>query len=208
MPKSPETNEAGETFAQYTARIGSYVAGKDPMAILRTTPKTLARAFAAATRRRLTARPAPGKWSAGEILAHLSELEMLWGCRLRLILGQSGVPIVGMDQDVWAKNSAYRGIDPRRALATFLAIRQANLDLLGRLTPEQRRRWGAHSQFGRLTVTRLMQLLAGHDVNHVRQVVQRLAPKKKSRARSEGTRGRGGHSGPAPASKRASSDAP
>ena len=172
-----------ETFQQYTDRIGSYVAGKDPMAILRRTPKTLERAFAAASRRRLTERPASGKWSAGEILAHLSELEMLWGCRLRLILGQIGVPIVGMDQDVWAKNSAYRKIDPRRALAAFVAIRQANLDLLGRLTPAQRRRWGAHSQFGRLTVTRLMQLLAGHDVNHVRQVVERLAPKKKRRAR-------------------------
>jgi hypothetical protein len=170
-----------ETFQEYTARIGSYVAGRDPMAILRKTPKTLARAVGAATRRRLTARPVPGKWSAGEILAHLSELEMLWGCRLRLILGESGVPIVGMDQDVWAKNSAYRTIDPRRALAAFLAIRQANLDLLGRLTPAQRRRWGAHSQFGRLTVTRLTELLAGHDVNHERQVVERLAPKKRRR---------------------------
>ena len=171
--------QTAETFEQYTRRIGSYVAGKNPMAILRTTPRTLARAFGAASRRRLTARPAPGKWSAGEILAHLSELELLWGCRLRLILGQSGVPIVGMDQDVWAKNSAYRRIDPRRALATFLAIRQANLELLGRLTPAQRRRWGSHSQFGRLTVTRLMQLLAGHDINHTRQIVQRLAPKRR-----------------------------
>jgi hypothetical protein len=172
-----------ETFEEYTARIGSYVAGKDPMAILRKTPKTLARAFAAATRRRLTARPAPGKWSAGEILAHLSELELLWGCRLRLILGQSGVPIVGMDQDVWARNSAYRRIDPRRALATFLAIRQANLELLARLTPAQRRRWGAHSQFGRLTITRLMRLLAGHDVNHVRQVAERLKVSKRAARR-------------------------
>ena len=35
--------------------------------------------------------------------------------------------------------------------------------------------------FGRLTVTRLTELLAGHDVNHVRQVVERLAPKKRRR---------------------------
>ena len=168
------TEETAETFQQYTARIGSYVAGKEPMTILRKTPKTLERAVAAAPTRKLTARPAPGKWSVGEILAHLSELELLWGCRLRLILGQTGVPIVGMDQNVWAQNSAYRTIDPHRALATFVAIRRANVELLERLTPAQRKRWGAHSQFGRLTITRLTQLLAGHDVNHLRQIEERL----------------------------------
>jgi len=168
-----------ETFEQYTARIGSYVAGRKPLEILRKTPRSLTRAVAAATKRRLTARPAPGKWSAGEILAHLSELEILWGCRLRLILGQSGVPIVGMDQNVWAKNSRYRSLDPRASLAAFVAVRRANLALLGRLTPRQRRRWGAHSQFGRLTITRLTQLLAGHDVNHLRQVEERLSRRPK-----------------------------
>jgi hypothetical protein len=173
--ESTPAAKTAETFAEYIARIEKNVAGKDPMTVLRKTPKTLTRAVGAATRRRLTARPTPGKWSAGEILAHLSELEILWGCRLRLILGQSGVPIVGMDQEVWARNSAYRRIDPRRALATFSAIRAANLELLERLTAAQRKRWGAHSQFGRLTITRLTQLLAGHDVNHLRQVEERLA---------------------------------
>jgi len=170
-----------ETFEQYTARIGSYVAGKDPLRVLKRTPVALVRAVASATKRRLTARPAPGKWSAGEVLAHLSELEILWGCRLRLILGQNGVPIVGMDQEVWAENSDYRSLDPRRSLDTFVAIRRANLELLDRLSPGQRKRWGSHSQFGRLTVTRLTRLLAGHDLNHLRQIQERL--KGRSRAR-------------------------
>jgi len=171
-----------ETFEQYTARIASYVAGRDPMEILRATPRELTRAVGSATRRRLMARPARGKWSPGEIVAHLSELELLWGCRLRLILGQPGVPIVGMDQNVWARNSRYRRLDPRRSLEQFVAIRRANLELLGRLTPAERKRWGAHSQFGRLTVTRLTQLLAGHDRNHLRQIEERL-PTRRKRAR-------------------------
>jgi hypothetical protein len=168
------TEKTAESVSQYIARIERNVAGKDPLAILRKTPNTLTRAVEAATRSRLTARPAPGKWSAGEILAHLSELEILWGCRLRLILGQTGVPIVGMDQDVWARNSAYRTIDPRRALSTFAAIRRANPSCSGASPPRSGRRWGAHSQFGQLTITRLTQLLAGHDVNHVRQIEERL----------------------------------
>jgi hypothetical protein len=170
-----------ETFSEYTARIESYVAGRDPLTILRRTPKALARAIAGAPMRRVKARPAPRKWSAGEILAHLADLELLWGCRMRLILGQPGVAIVGMDQDVWAKSRAYPAIDPRLSLATFAAVRRANLDLLDRLSPAQRRRWGAHSQFGRLTVGRLTRLLAGHDVNHLRQVEERLAPPRRAR---------------------------
>jgi DinB superfamily len=167
-----------ETFAQYIARIESYVAGQDPLAVLRKTPKTLARAVASAPMRRIRARPDSKKWSAGEILAHLADLELLWGCRMRLILGQSGVPIVGMDQDVWARSADYPSIGPRRSLAAFTAIRRANLDLLDRLSPAQRKRWGAHSQFGRLTITRLTRLLAGHDVNHLRQVQARLSPRR------------------------------
>lgn len=171
-----------ETFEQYIARIESNVAGRNPMSILRRTPQALARAVGSATRPRLTARTASGKWSAGEILAHLSELELLWGCRIRLIVGQSGVPIVGMDQEVWAENSDYRSIDPRRSLALFTAIRRSNVDLLDRLTLAQRRRWGAHSQFGRLTIDRLTRLLAGHDVNHLRQVEERLSGRRKRRS--------------------------
>lgn len=167
-----------ETFEQYTARIESYVAGKDPMRILRRTPKALARAAASAPMRRVRARPDSNKWSAGEILAHLADLELLWGCRMRLILGQSGVTIVGMDQDDWARSADYPSIDPRRSLATFTAIRRANLDLLDRLSPAQWKRWGAHSQFGRLTIARLTRLLAGHDVNHLRQVQARLSPRR------------------------------
>jgi hypothetical protein len=170
-----------ETFREYVYRILSYVEGRDPRQILERTPAALARRIAGVSRRRLTARPRPGKWSAREILAHLSETELLWGCRMRLILGQNGVPLVGMDQDVWARR--YRSVDPRRALATFIAIRRANLELLRHLRGEDLERWGVHSQFGRLTVPRILALIAGHDINHTRQIDAILAKRKTGRGR-------------------------
>jgi uncharacterized damage-inducible protein DinB len=173
-----------ETFEQYVARILSY-AGPDARGhrrILERTPATLLRRAGRATRRRLTKRPRPGKWSVRDILAHLSEVELLWGCRMRLVLGENGVPLVGMDQAVWAKR--YGRVDPRRALATFMALRRANLDLLAGLRPAEFRRWGKHSQFGRLTVARMVALLAGHDINHSRQIETILNGKpKKGRSR-------------------------
>lgn len=172
-----------ETFEQYVARILSY-AGPDARGhrrILERTPAALTRRARSANRRRLTKPPRPGKWSARDILAHLSEVEMLWGTRMRMVLGENGVPLVGMDQAVWAKR--YGRVDPRQALATFVALRRANLDLLAGLRPADLRRWGKHSQFGKLTVARMMALLAGHDVNHSRQIEAILNGKGARRGR-------------------------
>ena len=159
-----------ETYEQYTARIFSYVEGKDALRVLRATPAALARRISGVSRRRLTTPPGKGKWSIGQILAHLSELEMLWGYRARMILERDGVEIVGMDQDIWARNSRYDRIDPRRALDTFRAIRQANLELYGCLSPRALKRRGVHSQFGELTISSIILLTAGHDINHSRQI--------------------------------------
>jgi len=168
-------------FEAYVARITGYVGKKDPFAILRRTPGVLARRIAGVPRRRLAAPPAPGKWSAGQILAHLSELELVWGYRIRLILEQPAVPVGGMDPDAWAVNSGYARLDPRSSLDTFRALRRANLELLESLPPHALRRHGVHAQFGRLTVAFIAKLLAGHDVNHTRQVVAILNGRRTSR---------------------------
>ena len=42
---------------------------------------------------KLRKRPAPGKWSVSEILAHLADAEIVGSFRMRLILGAPGTPI-------------------------------------------------------------------------------------------------------------------
>lgn len=165
-----EDRAVAESFEAYRERILGYAKGRDARRILRATPRTLAKRLAGASRRRLTTPPGKGKWSVAQILAHLSEMELLWGYRIRTILERDGSAVVGMDQDAWARNSRYERIDPRRALDTFRAIRRANLELLESLTPRERRRRGVHSQFGPLTVSGIFSLLAGHDINHSRQI--------------------------------------
>ena len=166
---------AGESFEEYTERIESYAEGKDRVGILGRTPRVLARRVAGASTARLTRRPRPGKWSVGEILAHLSEVELLWGYRLRVLLEKSGVKLLGMDQETWARNSRYREIPPREALEAFVAQRRANLRLIRRMRGKTLSRWGAHSQFGRLTIDRIVTLMAGHDLHHSRQIEAILA---------------------------------
>ena len=134
-------------------------------------------------RRRLTKRPAPGKWSVGEILAHLSEIELLWGYRVRTLLERDEPEIVGMDQEVWARVGRYEKRDPRESLALFTALRRSNAALLAALPPKALARKGKHSQFGGLTIADIARLLAGHDVNHIRQIdaILRKRPRRASR---------------------------
>jgi len=171
-----------ETFEEYVGRIEGYVEGRDPVRILRETPRRLARRLDGVSRRALTSPPAPGKWSVGQILAHLSEIELLWGYRLRTMLEREDPEIVGMDQEVWARVGRYERRDPAASLALFAALRRAHVELLSALTPKELARRGTHSQFGKLTIARIARLLAGHDVNHARQI-EALVKGRTGRAR-------------------------
>jgi uncharacterized damage-inducible protein DinB len=159
-----------ETFEQYTARIRGYVKGRDPRRVLRATPDALRKRLSRVPRPRMSRSPAKGKWSIAQILAHLSEMEILWGYRIRTILEKKGVPIIGIDQDAWAKVGRYEKSDPRRSLAAFRAAREANLDLARRVPKAALSRYGTHSQFGRLSIADIFTFLAGHDVNHTLQI--------------------------------------
>ena len=159
-----------ETPQQYSQRILNHAGSQDPLRVLAATPKKLSallRGLKPAARRK---RPAPGKWSIGEIVAHLSEVELVVGWRIRLILEKSGSPIQAMDQDVWARNSRYEKMDIQLALEAFRAQRAVNLRLLKLLTPEMKERYGIHSERGKESVAHIARLYAGHDLNHLGQI--------------------------------------
>jgi hypothetical protein len=115
-------------------------------------------------------RPAPQKWSVGEILAHLADAEVVTGWRIRQILGAPGTSIQAFDQDAWAASGHYGERDPGRSLTQFRALRDVNLEVLTYLTPEQWQHYGMHAERGRETIEHIVRMLAGHDVNHTRQI--------------------------------------
>lgn len=124
-----------ETPQQYTQRVVSYTEGKKPLAVQAATAKKLERLIKGVPTAKLRKRPAPDKWSVGEILAHLADTEIVGGFRMRLILGAPGTPITPFDQDAWVISGHYAKRDPRKSLEQFRAVRETNLDLLKSLTP-------------------------------------------------------------------------
>lgn len=143
--------------------------------MLAAVPKRIAKLVEAASPRALKRAPAPGKWSAGEILAHLADTEVVIGYRCRAIAGSPGCAIAGFDQEQWAAGMDYAGRRPRASLAAYLAVRQVNLELLKSLTPAHWRNYGIHAERGVETLETVARMTAGHDLNHLRQIEDLLA---------------------------------
>ena len=159
-----------ETAQQYIQRILANVEEKPPLAVQAATARKLERLIEGAPTSTLRKRPAAGKWSASEIVAHLGDAEVVIGFRLRLILGAPGAPIAAYDQDSWVISGHYEKRDPRKSVQQFRVAREANLALLKSLTPGQWKQYGMHSERGRETIEQMVRMTAGHDVNHLRQI--------------------------------------
>ncbi len=161
-----------ETPAEYTRRILGYAEGKDPFTILKTTAGRLRKIVESTPDAVLRRRPAPGRWSPVEIIAHLADAEIVASYRVRMIIAHNGVDIQAFDQDEWATNLAYEATDPAESVDLFDATRVANLRLLGRIDPRLHENYGLHAERGRESVSHLIRLYAGHDLNHLAQLEQ------------------------------------
>jgi hypothetical protein len=161
-----------ETPQQYTKRILKNLQGKDPLSVLSSTPRKIARLLRGVSRKRLAARSTPGKWSVVEILAHLADTELVTGFRMRLILGANRTPIQAFDQDAWAAFSQYEKQDPNLSLEAFRIQRERNVRLLKSLRKKMWGYYGIHAERGKETITRVTQMIAGHDINHLKQLEQ------------------------------------
>jgi hypothetical protein len=169
-----------ETVEKYVERILGYTQGQRPLKVQAATPSTLARLVKGVSMAKLRKRPTPEQWSAMEVLAHLADSEVVVGWRLRAILGAPGSPIAAYDQEAWAVAGHYEKRFPRECLEQFRAMRKANLQLLNSLTPEQWNLHGVHSERGNESIEHIVNLIAGHDLNHIRQIQQLLATPKQN----------------------------
>ena len=159
-----------ETPAEYTKRMLDYTRNQDALKIQQSTAKKIERAIRGSTRKQLITRPAPDKWSIGEILAHLAEAGLVGGYRTRLTLGANGTAIQASDQDVWARNSDYAHQDPHQSLKMFEVLREANLRLLRSIPKGLWNNYGMHQERGKETIARVARMFAGHDINHTGQI--------------------------------------
>ena len=131
--------------------------------------RVVAEALAGATAKDLDARPAPGKWSAREIVHHLADSEMTSAIRLRLLLAVENPAILGYDQDEFARRLHYdRPIEG--SLDAFRASRRTTAEILDCMSEDDWRREGTHTEHGRYTIDRWLEIYSTHAHTHAEQI--------------------------------------
>ena len=112
--------------------------------------------------------PAPGKWNARQIVCHLADCEIVFAFRLRQALTQDHHVIQPFDQDLWA--SQYDGCDTHTALNVFAAVRDWNVRLIRAMSADDLTKKVTHPERGEMTVSVVVETMAGHDLNHLGQI--------------------------------------
>jgi len=138
--------------------------------ILRTSPSAVASLLEAIGEDCHGRRPAPAKWCAAEIVAHLADCEIAFGFRLRQTLAEDNHTVQPFDQEKWA--AAYAGVSADQALATFTALRKWNLRLIKGALPAAAGRTVTHPERGTMTFQTIVETMAGHDLNHLGQLAR------------------------------------
>ncbi|HUR94106.1 MAG TPA: DinB family protein [Gemmatimonadales bacterium] len=156
----------------YTAAILGALGDRDPFDVLRSTPAEVQRALAGVTPATLVRPERPGKWSMAQVVQHLGDAEVVGAYRFRMILAHERPELQGYDQDRWADRLRYADADVGGALDQFRALRAANVRLLERTSPEERRRVGIHAERGEESVEHLLRMYAGHDLVHLGQLAR------------------------------------
>ena len=123
----------------------------------------------------LRERPAHEEWSVVELLAHMTDSEMVTSVRYRWVLAEDRPTLSGYDQEAWTAQFNHRSDDPELLLTLFGALRLANLDLWERTEAEDRGRVGIHAERGPESFDLLFRLQAGHGRVHLAQAEEALA---------------------------------
>jgi uncharacterized damage-inducible protein DinB len=148
----------------YAPQLGN----RDPLEVTRATPAKLRDLVNAFAPEKLKIAPAPGKWSVRDVLSHLADCEVVFAFRLRQALAEDHPVVQPFDQDKWA--ATYAGYEPGAALNVFAALRQWNLAFIDSLQPAAFAKKLNHPERGDMTLRTVVETMAGHDINHIRQI--------------------------------------
>lgn len=129
--------------------------------------------------------PAPDQWSIRQIIAHLSDAELVGAMRFRKVIAEDNPALEAFDQEAWARNLDYSRRKPSQTLETFRRIRAENYELLKSVPEQAFERKGNHSERGPLSLLQLLHGYAEHAEAHATQLRTRRAQYKQLKANAK-----------------------
>lgn len=120
-------------------------------------------------------RPAPGEWSAHEIVVHCGDSESNGALRIRYLVAEPDPLIVGYDQAQWAITLDYHSLPLGPALLAVEAARANTVALLRRLPESAWSKIGRHTESGAYSASRWLEIYAIHLEEHAQQIEANVA---------------------------------
>jgi hypothetical protein len=157
-----------ETPHPYVRRIFDTLGERDPIQVLEASPAGLELLLEHLSEDDLETSYRPGGWTVREILAHLADVELGLGFRFRQALTVPRYRPEGFDQDRWSER--YGRLEPSLAVEAFRSLRAWNLALFATFDLDDWLREVDYPFAGIETVDHMVRFLAGHDLNHLRQL--------------------------------------
>jgi hypothetical protein len=145
-----------------------YVGDAKPNEVIAGTPSRLCQVVERLGQAGLERSYAPGKWTARQIICHLADVEIAFAFRLRQTLAEPHHVIQPFDQDSWARH--YSSMPAQAALDTFSATRRWNVALIEAGGLQALSTPVTHPERGQMTFQTILETMAGHDGNHLRQL--------------------------------------
>jgi DinB superfamily len=115
-------------------------------------------------------RPAPGEWSAREVVHHLADSETISSIRLRRLLIEDKPLIQGYDEAHYARALRYQERPMEPALQAFESTRATTAQLLDAMTDADWRRAGVHGDSGPYSAEKWLEIYAAHGHVHADQI--------------------------------------
>jgi len=116
-------------------------------------------------------KPAPDRFSIGEVLAHLSHSEgHCYRMRVDRFLAEERPEFEPDDAQFHLE--LYRQADPEDAFDHFEEQRETNVDYLRELPASAGDRIAMHQAAGEITLSQMLHEWALHDIGHIRQIAE------------------------------------
>ena len=109
---------------------------------------------------------APGKWTLGESLVHVSDTERVFAYRLVRVARGDMTPLPGFDQDAWVPESRTSGRPLDDILTEIQTVRAATLSLIKSLDEKAWGQIGVASGHP-ISPRALAWMIAGHFAHHL-----------------------------------------
>ncbi len=161
-PGRPEQAEYAPSYADYVTRVPE----TDVVGVLARRLDEVRSVYGGLSAERARFRYAPGKWSAAQILGHLTDGERVFGFRAFWFSRGDGAALPGFDENAYVAAAPFERCEVGALLAEFELVRRSHLEMFRSLDEAAWRRVGTANE-SPMSVRAVVYVMAGHVRHHL-----------------------------------------